>query len=69
MDRVIRGFGDLHFFCLNDTLDNAPADDIRMRRLKETLQGLFGFASRYERARPDANAGANLSYKEKYFSH
>jgi hypothetical protein len=49
IDRVIHGFGDLHFFCLNDTLDNAPADDIRMRALKETLQGLFGSESRYER--------------------
>jgi hypothetical protein len=50
MERVIRGFGDLHFFCLNDTLDNAPADDIRLHQLKETLQGLFGFESRYERS-------------------
>jgi hypothetical protein len=49
MDRVIRDFGDLHFFCLNDTLDNAPPDDIRLHQLKETLQGLFGSASRYER--------------------
>lgn len=49
LDRVIRDFGDLHFFCLNDTLDNAPPDDIRLHRLRETLQGLFGSASRYER--------------------
>jgi hypothetical protein len=48
LDRVIRDFGDLHFFCLNDTLDNAPPDDIRFCHLKETLQGLFGFASGYE---------------------
>lgn len=49
MDRVIRDFGDLHFFCLNDTLDNAPAHDIRLHQVKETLQGLFGCVSRYER--------------------
>ncbi len=48
MDRVIRGFGDLHFFCLNDTLDNAPASDIRLHQLKAALEGLFGDASRYE---------------------
>jgi hypothetical protein len=48
MDRVIQCFGDLHFFCLNDTLDNAPADDIRLLRVKEALQGLFGNESRYE---------------------
>ena len=50
MNRVIRGFGDLHFFCLNDTLDNAPADDIRLHYVKEALQGLFDTASRYERS-------------------
>jgi hypothetical protein len=49
MDRVIRDFGDLHFFCLNDTLDNASPDDLRLRQLKETLQGLFAAPSRYER--------------------
>ncbi|WP_210545326.1 stealth family protein [Rhodoferax sp. PAMC 29310] len=48
MDRVIQGFGDLHFFCLNDTLDNAPADDIRLHQLKAALQGLFSDESRYE---------------------
>jgi hypothetical protein len=47
--RVIRDFGDLHFFCLNDTLDNALAHDIRLHQLRVALQGLFGFASRYER--------------------
>jgi hypothetical protein len=50
MDRVIRDFGDLHFFCLNDTLDNAPADDMRLLQVKQALQGLFGTASRYERS-------------------
>jgi hypothetical protein len=49
MDRVIRDFGDLHFFCLNDTLDNASPDDFRLSQLKETLQGLFAAPSRYER--------------------
>ena len=49
IDRVIQSFGDLHFFCLNDTLDNAPAHDIRLQQLKESLQGLLGYASRYER--------------------
>ena len=53
MDLVIQCFGDLHFFCLNDTLDNAPADDIRLLHVKEALQGLFGNASRYEHS--DAN--------------
>jgi hypothetical protein len=59
MDRVIQCFGDLHFFCLNDTLDNAPADDIRLLHVKEALQGLFGNASRYEHS--DAINVAELS--------
>jgi hypothetical protein len=66
LDRVIRDFGDLHFFCLNDTLDNAPPEDIRFCHLKETLQGLFGSASRYERGdavRPPAGPQARLQRK------
>jgi hypothetical protein len=55
---VIRGFGELHFFCLNDTLDNAPADDIRLHYLKEALQGLFGCESRYEHS--DATIAPDL---------
>jgi hypothetical protein len=49
MDRVIRDFGDLHFFCINDTLDNAPAHDVRLHQLRASLQGMFGSVSRYER--------------------
>jgi hypothetical protein len=56
MDRVIMGFGDLHFFCLNDTLDNAAADDSRLQQVKQALQGLFGSESRYERGPIEALA-------------
>jgi Stealth protein CR2, conserved region 2/Stealth protein CR1, conserved region 1 len=49
LERVIKAFGELHFFCINDTLDNAPADDPRLWQMRQTLQGLFGLASRYER--------------------
>lgn len=48
MDEVIRAFGDLHFFCLNDTLDNATSDDVRLHTLKATLQSMFAQPSRYE---------------------
>jgi Stealth protein CR2, conserved region 2/Stealth protein CR1, conserved region 1 len=47
--RVIKDFGDLHFFCINDTLDNAPDNDPRLWQMREALQGLFVTASRYER--------------------
>ena len=49
MARVIRHFGDLHFFCINDTLDNAPPSDPRLVQMRQALQSLFGVASRFER--------------------
>ncbi len=48
MDHVIRAFGELHFFCVNDTLDNAPADDPRLLRTQAALQSLFAQASHHE---------------------
>jgi hypothetical protein len=48
MDRLIRDFGELHFFCINDTLDNAPASDPRLLQMKASLQFLLASPSRYE---------------------
>ena len=48
MDRVIRQLGDLHFFCVNDTADNAPARDPRLVGIRQALQSLFAEESRYE---------------------
>lgn len=45
---VIRDFGDLHFFCVNDTLDDAPDDDPRLLQTQAALQALFAQASRHE---------------------
>jgi hypothetical protein len=52
MNQLIRDFGDLHFFCLNDTLDNATSDDIRLHYVKSALAGMFSLPSRYERGHP-----------------
>ena len=49
MARVIQGFGELHFFCINDTLDNAPEGDPRLLQLRQALQALFPVASCHER--------------------
>lgn len=49
LQRVERELGALHFFCINDTLDNTGADDPRLLQLRDSLQVLFGQASRYER--------------------
>jgi hypothetical protein len=56
MERVIQGFGDLHFFCINDTLDNAPAGDPRLLQAKQALQALFPLASCHERQAAPAGA-------------
>ena len=60
MDRVIQGFGNLHFFCLNDTLDNAPSDDIRLVQVRHALEGLFAQPSRYERGAKEPGGTAAL---------
>jgi hypothetical protein len=49
MAQVIRDFGDLHFFCINDTLDDALPGDPRLLHMKQALQSLFGGTSRFER--------------------
>jgi hypothetical protein len=49
MEQVIREFGDLHFFCINDTLDNAPAGDPRLLQIQQALLSLFVSPSRFER--------------------
>ena len=41
--------GAVDFFCINDTTDNAPRDDPRLRRVRDVLQALFPQASSFER--------------------
>ncbi len=41
--------GALHFFCINDTTDDAHLDDPRLTRVLEVLQQMLPQASRYER--------------------
>jgi hypothetical protein len=49
INQVVRSLGDLHFFCINDTLDNAPASDPRLLQMRQALQTLFVGESRFER--------------------
>ena len=58
MQRVIWALGALHFFCINDTLDDAPDDDPRLLQAQAALQGLFGSPSRHERAAAAPGSGA-----------
>lgn len=41
-------FGELTFFCINDTSDNAASDDPQLLRIRETLQRLLPLPSRFE---------------------
>ena len=44
--------GQLHFFCINDTTDDAHTDDPRLATVRHTLAKLFPEPSSFERAGP-----------------
>jgi hypothetical protein len=44
-----RKFGHLPFFCINDTCDDAAADDPRLLRVRNTLMALLPQPSSFER--------------------
>ena len=45
---LLSEFGQLPFFCINDTCDEAPDDDIRLTRIAQTLQQLLPKPSSFE---------------------
>jgi hypothetical protein len=47
-DALAKHFGRLPFFCINDTCDDAPDDDPRLRRVAAALQTLLPQPSRFE---------------------
>lgn len=53
-DRLDERFGRLPFFCINDTCDDAAADDPRLRRVGERLDALLPLPSRFEAGPRDA---------------
>jgi len=61
--------GELDFFCINDTTDDADAFDPRLLHVRERLQALFPVTSSFERApltqrdtaRPDWPRARNMS--------
>jgi hypothetical protein len=48
LSRLVRNFGELDFFCVNDTTDNAHADDPRLADLQRALQGMLPQVSEFE---------------------
>ncbi len=49
---LLNEFGQLPFFCINDTCDEAGEDDVRLIRVSETLQQLLPESSSFEMACP-----------------
>lgn len=50
LERLSAQFGALDFFCINDTTDDAQADDARLTRVRQRLQMLLPFASSFEQS-------------------
>jgi len=48
LDLLTKEFGKIPFFCINDTCDNAKADDERLLSVKEKLQQLLPKKSSFE---------------------
>ena len=57
--RLVDELGQLHFFCINDTTDDAHTDDPRLAGVRQTLARLFPEPSSFEQAAP-AVAAARL---------
>ena len=57
--RLVDELGQLHFFCINDTTDDAHTDDPRLAGVRQTLARLFPEPSSFEQAGP-AVAAARL---------
>lgn len=53
LDQVMTQFGDLDFFCINDTTDDAHPSDPRLSQVRDALECLFPTASRFEKPMPD----------------
>jgi Stealth protein CR2, conserved region 2/Stealth protein CR1, conserved region 1 len=49
LQELVAAEGKLDFFCINDTTDDALADDPRLQNVLEALQTMFPTASRYEK--------------------
>ena len=48
LDSLTASLGNLDFFCINDTTDDAPPDDPRLTQVRKTLHRLLPHPSRFE---------------------
>jgi hypothetical protein len=52
LDTLQDSVGSVDFFCINDTTDNAHANDPRLVQVRQTLQNMFNQSSYFERKTP-----------------
>jgi hypothetical protein len=62
-------FGRLPFFCINDTCDDAPEDDPRLRRVSSQLDTLLPLPSRFEAARRSRSAAPDAAGQQATVPH
>lgn len=64
LDALIEAAGELAFFCINDTTDDAHGEDPRLAKVRAALQTLFPLASRFENeTTPVAHAAAHAPHR------
>ncbi len=61
LSRLARNFGELDFFCVNDTADNAHADDPRLAHVQRALQAMLPKASKFETSSQRLEAPQHLA--------
>lgn len=54
LEALVAAVGQLDFFCINDTTDDALAHDPRLGRVREALQAIFPQPSAFEQPTPPA---------------
>lgn len=59
LDALLRKFGKLPFFCVNDTCDEAADDDLRLLRIAHTPEKLLPEPSSFERLRHEFETTAH----------
>jgi hypothetical protein len=50
LEQLASEFGGLDFFCINDTTDDAHAEDPRLQKVQAMLQSMLPMSSQFERA-------------------
>jgi Stealth protein CR2, conserved region 2/Stealth protein CR1, conserved region 1/Stealth protein CR4, conserved region 4 len=59
LSRIAKCFGSLDFFCINDTTDDASAEDARLNKASELLARVLPNPSRFERIGKRDNVGVD----------